>query len=89
MKLNLNGLPFGVGRIVRHGTDVTVVAASLMVHEAERAADQLATLGISVEVVDVVRELSLRIANRADRPRWNDSSFFKRFANPTPTSSQH
>ncbi|MFH9354225.1 alpha-ketoacid dehydrogenase subunit beta [Kitasatospora sp. NPDC017646] len=46
-------VPFGVGRIVRHGTDVTVVAASLMVHEAERAADLLAGRGVSVEVVDV------------------------------------
>lgn len=46
-------VPFGVGRIARAGTDVTVVAASLMVHEAERAAEQLAERGISVEVVDV------------------------------------
>lgn len=46
-------VPFGIGRIARAGTDVTVVAASLMVHEAERAADQLAARGISLEVVDV------------------------------------
>jgi pyruvate dehydrogenase E1 component beta subunit len=46
-------VPFGRGRIARPGTDVTVVAASLMVHEAERAADLLAEQGISVEVVDV------------------------------------
>jgi Zn-dependent M28 family amino/carboxypeptidase len=30
--------------------------------------------------VDVVRTLAVRIANRADRPKWNDTSFFKRFA---------
>jgi peptidase M28-like protein len=30
--------------------------------------------------IDVVRQLAVRIANRADRPRWNDSSFFRRFA---------
>jgi Zn-dependent M28 family amino/carboxypeptidase len=30
--------------------------------------------------VEVVRDLALRIANRTDRPRWNDSSFFRRFA---------
>lgn len=30
--------------------------------------------------VDVVRDLAVRIANRPDRPKWNDSSFFKRFA---------
>jgi pyruvate dehydrogenase E1 component beta subunit len=46
-------VPFGRGRIARSGTDVTVVAASLMVHEAERAAALLAEQGISVEVVDV------------------------------------
>jgi len=31
--------------------------------------------------VDIVRALVVRIANRTDRPRWNDASFFKRFAN--------
>ena len=30
--------------------------------------------------VDIVTNLVVRIANRMDRPRWNDSSFFKRFA---------
>jgi Zn-dependent M28 family amino/carboxypeptidase len=30
--------------------------------------------------VEVVRDLSVRIANRTDRPKWNDASFFKRFA---------
>ena len=30
--------------------------------------------------VEVVRDLAVRIANRTDRPKWNDSSFFKRFA---------
>jgi Zn-dependent M28 family amino/carboxypeptidase len=30
--------------------------------------------------VDVVRALAVRIANRPDRPKWNDTSFFKRFA---------
>lgn len=56
-------VPFGAGRVARPGTDVTVVAASLMVHEALRAADQLATHGVSVEVVDVrsIRPLDDRI----------------------------
>jgi Zn-dependent M28 family amino/carboxypeptidase len=30
--------------------------------------------------VEVVRDLAVRIANRAERPKWNDASFFKRFA---------
>jgi Zn-dependent M28 family amino/carboxypeptidase len=30
--------------------------------------------------VDVLRSLALRVANRADPPRWKETSFFKRFA---------
>ena len=36
--------------------------------------------GAADAFVDVVRQLAVRIANRSDRPRWNDSSFFRRFA---------
>ena len=32
--------------------------------------------------VEVMRELAVVIANRADRPKWNDRSFFKRFSRP-------
>jgi hypothetical protein len=31
--------------------------------------------------VEVVRNLTVRIANRTDRPKWNESSFFRRFIN--------
>jgi hypothetical protein len=34
----------------------------------------------AAKYVDVVKDLALRIANRPDRPRWNEASFFKRFA---------
>jgi len=34
----------------------------------------------AAKYVEVVRDLAVRIANRADRPKWSDSSFFKRFA---------
>ncbi|MGH3622839.1 MAG: transketolase C-terminal domain-containing protein, partial [Sciscionella sp.] len=40
-------------RIARQGMDVTVVAVSLMVYEAYRAAELLAGQGVSVEVVDI------------------------------------
>jgi len=30
--------------------------------------------------VEIVRDVAVRIANRVDRPKWNDASFFKRFA---------
>ncbi|MCO6458882.1 MAG: hypothetical protein J5I93_26540 [Pirellulaceae bacterium] len=45
-------IPFGRARIVRSGTDVTVVALSLMVQHALKAAEQLASEGISVEIID-------------------------------------
>ena len=34
----------------------------------------------AAKYIDVVKNLALRIANRSDRPKWNDTSFFKRFA---------
>ena len=45
-------LPFGVADIKRAGTDITLVATSSMVQVALEAADCLAALGISAEVVD-------------------------------------
>jgi Zn-dependent M28 family amino/carboxypeptidase len=36
--------------------------------------------------VQVIRKLVIRIANRRDRPKWNEGSFFKRFAR---TASSH
>jgi 2-oxoisovalerate dehydrogenase E1 component len=45
-------IPFGRARIVRPGTDLTVVALSLMVHHALKAAEQLAAEGLSIEIVD-------------------------------------
>ena len=50
-------IPFGKADVKRTGTDVTIIAVSLMVHAALEAAEQLATRGISAEVVDV-RSLS-------------------------------
>jgi len=45
-------IPFGQARTVVEGTDITVVAISRMVIFAEQAAEQLASEGISVEVID-------------------------------------
>ena len=45
-------IPFGQAHVARPGTDVTVVALSLMVQHSLKAAEQLAAEGISVEVVD-------------------------------------
>lgn len=43
----------GKGVIRKEGKDVTLVAVSLMVHEAMKAAEVLATEGVEVEVVDL------------------------------------
>jgi pyruvate dehydrogenase E1 component beta subunit len=43
---------FGKARVAREGRDLTIVATSLMVREALRAAETLATEGIEAEVVD-------------------------------------
>lgn len=45
-------IPFGTAEVVRAGTDVTVFAYLNTVHLALQAADELATQGISLEVID-------------------------------------
>ncbi len=45
-------IEFGVADIKRPGKDVTIVATSLMVHKAVKAAEQFADDGIDVEVID-------------------------------------
>jgi pyruvate/2-oxoglutarate/acetoin dehydrogenase E1 component len=46
-------IPFGQARIVREGTDVTVVTLSQMVHKALAAAEAAEKDGVSVEVLDL------------------------------------
>ncbi len=51
--LPTEALPVGKARIAREGRDMTVVAYSAMVHEALAAAEELATEGFQIEVVDL------------------------------------
>jgi 2-oxoisovalerate dehydrogenase E1 component len=46
-------LPLGKAKVVREGTDLTIVSVSRMVHEAVAAAGSLADKGISAEVIDL------------------------------------
>jgi 2-oxoisovalerate dehydrogenase E1 component len=46
-------IPLGKAKVVREGTDLTIVSVSRMVHEAVAAAEALAARGISVEVIDL------------------------------------
>lgn len=45
-------VPFGVARIARAGTDITIVAAGQMVQRALEAAEILAAEGIEAEIID-------------------------------------
>jgi transketolase len=59
----------GTGIEVRSGTDVTLFAIGIMLHEALSAADLLATEGISARVVDLatVKPLDEDLVNRCAR----------------------
>ena len=46
-------VPFGQARIVRPGTDLTIVSWSRMVQQSLKAADELAADGIAAEVIDL------------------------------------
>lgn len=46
-------VPIGSARVARTGDDVTIVATSYMVLEALRAAEALAAVGVSAEVIDL------------------------------------
>ncbi len=52
-KLPTEAMPVGKARIARAGRDMTIVAYSAMVHEALAVADELASEGTEVEVVDL------------------------------------
>ncbi|MCA9886975.1 MAG: alpha-ketoacid dehydrogenase subunit beta [Anaerolineae bacterium] len=50
---NLGPMPLGQAKVVREGTDVTIVAIQMMLHRSLEAADLLAAQGISCEVIDL------------------------------------
>ena len=59
-------IPLGVAKVVRDGTDLTVVSYSNMVNHAVSAAEQMATdHGVSVEVIDLRSLIPLDIATVA------------------------
>lgn len=76
-----NAIPFGQGRVIREGTDITIVGASLMAYEAERAADVLLEQGVKAEVIDprsirpLDTEIILRSLNKTGRLVVADSSW--------------
>jgi pyruvate dehydrogenase E1 component beta subunit len=74
-------VPFGKGRLVREGSDVTIVGASLMAYEAERAAELLVEHGVRAEVIDprsirpLDRDIILRSVAKTGRLVVADTSW--------------
>ena len=56
-------VPLGVAKLVRTGKDVTVVAISEMVSQAQIAAEKLSDMGVDAEIIDLrcVRPLDLDV----------------------------
>ena len=52
MPEQITPIPLGKARVLREGTDVTVVATGRLVHESLQAAEEAERDGISVEVID-------------------------------------
>jgi len=50
---NLAPMPLGEAKVVREGTDITIVAIQMMLHRSLEAAEVLAAEGISCEVIDL------------------------------------
>jgi len=46
-------VPIGIPKVVREGNDITIASTSYMTIEAIRAADNLKSIGISAEVIDI------------------------------------
>jgi len=46
-------VPLGEARVHRAGRDVSLITYGLMVHESQKAAEQLAAAGIEVEIIDL------------------------------------
>ena len=85
VKVGIPALAMKVGYEV--GTPEAAIAAKWTAERYHAPSDDLnqpIDRSAAGKYVEVVRDLAVRIANRPDRPTWNDASFFKRFANVGP-----
>jgi Zn-dependent M28 family amino/carboxypeptidase len=83
VKLGIPALSMKVG--YRENSPEAAIAARWTAERYHAPSDDLnqpVDLAAADKYVDVLANLAQRIANRPDRPVWNDSSFFKRFAAP-------
>ena len=80
IKFGIPALAMKVG--YEENTPEAAIAAKWTAERYHAPSDDLnqpIDLSAAEKYIDVVRNLALRVANRADRPKWNESSFFKRF----------
>ncbi len=80
IKLGIPALAMKVG--YEENTPEAAIAAKWIAERYHAPSDDLnqpIDIDAAEKYVDVLRSLAVRIANRPDKPKWNDSSFFKRF----------
>ena len=80
IQLGIPALSMKVG--YNEKTSEAAIAAKWVAERYHAPSDDLnqpMDLSAADKYVDVLTNLSLRIANRTSRPKWYDSSFFKRF----------
>jgi Zn-dependent M28 family amino/carboxypeptidase len=80
IKLGIPALSMKVG--YNEKTPEAAIAAKWIAERYHAPSDDLnqpVDLSAADKYVDVLTNLAVRIANRANRPKWYDSSFFKRF----------
>jgi Zn-dependent M28 family amino/carboxypeptidase len=85
IKLGIPALAMKVG--YEANTPEAAIAAKWTAERYHAPSDDLAQPVDHVaaeKFVDVLRNLVVRIANRDEKPKWNESSFFKRFALTQP-----
>jgi Zn-dependent M28 family amino/carboxypeptidase len=79
-----NGIPSLAMKVGYHAnTPEAEIARKWTAERYHAVSDDLAQpvdLSAADKYVEAVRALAVRVANRVDRPKWNETSFFKRFA---------
>jgi Zn-dependent M28 family amino/carboxypeptidase len=80
IKMGIPALAMKVG--YNEKTPEAAIAAKWIAERYHAPSDDLnqpVDVPAAEKFVDVVANVAVRIANRPDKPKWNDSSFFKRF----------
>jgi hypothetical protein len=80
IKVGIPALAMKVG--YEEKTPEAAIAAKWIAERYHAPSDDLnqpVDLAAADKFVDTISSLAVRIANRGDKPKWNESSFFRRF----------